>query len=159
MVKKSPSKSWLVRFLLGGNHHRHDLTRFSLANIIGGAQMAEFCREAQLMMSIRPHMNVVKVYGVVQEIRNLYDYHRLHSLDALIFKICFCSALVMEYIGRGSLEDWLEDSEPEALTGDLLFKIVRGIAAGMAHLAKSKIIHRYEAKSTHTHTLSPPFVT
>jgi len=33
--------------------------------------MAEFCREAQLMISVKPHINVVRVYGLIQEVRNL----------------------------------------------------------------------------------------
>jgi len=47
----------------------------------------------------------------------------------------------MEYVGKGSLDKLLFEDNFN-LTAELIFRIVRGIASGMAHLAESKLVHR-----------------
>jgi serine/threonine protein kinase len=88
------------------------------------SQVSEFFREASLMLGIKPHKNIVRIFGMCQEATNL--------------------SLVMEFLPNGSLDSYLKGTvgAGEHLPPAMLFKIVRGIARGMAALAAQNIVHR-----------------
>jgi hypothetical protein len=83
--------------------------------------MDEFLREANLMMSLPPHPNVVRMYGV--------------SIDGTQ------PVIVMEYCEGGSLDKLLYDMNQQ-ISNDLKIRWVYEIALGMSHLHKFNIIHR-----------------
>lgn len=87
-------------------------------------QVSEFFREAALMMSLKEHPNVVRVYGMCQERDNL--------------------AMVLEFIPNGSLDSFLNDlrKQGEQVPEYLVNKLAFGIAAGMKSLAEQRICHR-----------------
>ena len=84
-----------------------------------------FFREASLMLSIKPHLNVVRSHGMCQELGNF--------------------SMVMEFLDGGSLDGWVAangvDSSQQIEEGQL-YKLARGIAVGMRHLAAENIVHR-----------------
>jgi ephrin-A len=88
------------------------------------SHVAEFFREASLMLSIKPHKNIVRIYGMCQEMNNF--------------------SLVMEFLPNGSLDSFLASTvgAGETIEPRLLFRIVRGIARGMEALASQNIVHR-----------------
>lgn len=94
------------------------------ASVLGNA-VSEFFREASLMMGLVPHRNIVRVFGMCQELGNY--------------------SMVMELLPGGSL-DGLLAKRKVAPTNPLpeieLYKLARGIALGMKHLSASGIIHR-----------------
>lgn len=81
-------------------------------------QLQDFLSEAELMSAILPHENVVQLYGVVSQ----------------------PPCIVLKYYPNGSLLSYL-NSEKE-LSTRTMFTILKGIAAGCAHLHKEKIVHR-----------------
>jgi len=81
----------------------------------------EFLREAEVMISIRPHPNIVQVLGV--------------STDGPQI------ALVLEFCQGGSLDTLLFDKDDE-LGAAKTIKLSAGIAAGIYHLHQSNIVHR-----------------
>jgi hypothetical protein len=88
-------------------------------------QVADFFREFNLMAGLKPHRNVVRVFGMSQEIGNF--------------------SMVMELLPGGSLDSLLEERRisPQNPFAPLdLYKLVRGIALGMRHLASCGIVHR-----------------
>lgn len=86
---------------------------------------AEIKREAEIMRSIAPHRNIVKLHGLVTEA----------SSELMI---------VMELAPKGALSEYISTSKSSGspITEALLFKWALGTARGMAHLSGSKIIHR-----------------
>jgi len=84
-------------------------------------QMDEFMREANLMISLPPHPNVVRMYGV--------------SIDGTQ------PIIVMEYCAGGSLDKLLFDTE-ELISDEQKIRWVHEIALGMCHLHKHNIAHR-----------------
>mmetsp|Transcript_19817 Transcript_19817/g.27674 ORF Transcript_19817/g.27674 Transcript_19817/m.27674 type:complete len:892 (-) Transcript_19817:24-2699(-) len=80
-------------------------------------KLSDFLTEADLLMKLRPHTNVVQFQGVCLQ------------------PLC----LIYEYLPMGNLYQFVRANEM-----DLVFqaKILRGIAAGMLHLHSEKIIHR-----------------
>ena len=93
-----------------------------LSNAVsGGGQLNEFFRESALMLSLKPHENVLKPIGMCQEVKNY--------------------ALVMELVEKGSLDHFLR-RPPIEITEELQIKLIKGIAAGMAALASQNIVHR-----------------
>jgi len=84
-------------------------------------KMEEFMREANLMISLPPHRNVVRMYGV--------------SIDGTQ------PIIVMEYCGGGSLDKLLYDTE-EQISEQQKIRWVHEIALGMRHLHKYNIVHR-----------------
>jgi len=84
-------------------------------------KMAEFLREANLMISLPPHPNVVRMYGV--------------SIDGTQ------PIIVMEYCGGGSLDKVLYDTVQE-ISDEQKIRWVHEIALGMCHLHKHNIVHR-----------------
>jgi predicted Ser/Thr protein kinase len=81
----------------------------------------EFKKEAELMVNIRPHPNVLQVLGV--------------STDGP------SPAIIMEYCPGGSLDLLLFDKS-KPMTPDYQFRLILGIARGMLHLHKNNIVHR-----------------
>jgi serine/threonine protein kinase len=90
------------------------------ANAIG-TNVSDFFREASLFLSIGAHPNVIKLYGICQELRNY--------------------SMVMEFVPNGSLDRLLADPTRQ-ISDEERFNWIRGIAAGLAHLASKNIIHR-----------------
>jgi serine/threonine protein kinase len=84
-------------------------------------QMDEFMREANLMISLPPHPNVVGMYGV--------------SIDGTQ------PIIVMEYCAGGSLDTLLYDRE-EQISEEQKIRWVNEVAMGMSHLHKYNIVHR-----------------
>jgi len=84
-------------------------------------KMDEFMREANLMITLPPHPNVVQMYGV--------------SIDGTQ------PIIVMEYCGGGSLDKLLFDTE-EHISDEQKIRWLHEIALGMCHLHKHNIIHR-----------------
>jgi hypothetical protein len=84
-------------------------------------KMDEFLREANLMISLPPHPNVVRMYGV--------------SIDGTQ------PIIVMEYCAGGSLDKLLYDTE-EQISNEQKIRWIREIAEGMSHLHKYNIVHR-----------------
>lgn len=87
-------------------------------------QLAEFFREASLMLSIAKHKHIVHVFGMCQDISAL--------------------SLVMELVSGGSLDKYLKEtySSGKTVPGPLLHSLLLGIASGCEHLAGSGIVHR-----------------
>jgi hypothetical protein len=84
-------------------------------------KMNEFLREANLMISLSPHPNVVRIYGV--------------SIDGTQ------PIIVMEYCAGGSLDKLLYDNEQQ-ISLEVKLRWVYEIAVGMSHLHKFNIVHR-----------------
>jgi len=84
-------------------------------------KMEEFLREANLMISLPPHPNVVRMYGI--------------SIDGTQ------PIIVMEYCSGGSLDKLLFDENTE-ISMEQKIEWVREIAEGMCHLHKYNIVHR-----------------
>jgi len=89
-----------------------------------GAKLKEFKQEIDLFKKVRPHLNVVGFYGAAST----------RSKDGPV--LC----MVMEFLAMGSLRTYLQKDgvvpRKEKLT------IIKGIAAGVAHLHHEKIVHR-----------------
>eukprot|EP00045_Choanoeca_perplexa_P015707 m.201305 g.201305 ORF g.201305 m.201305 type:complete len:657 (+) comp17057_c0_seq4:152-2122(+) len=82
---------------------------------------AEFRQELSIMTKIRhPHLVTL-----------------LHHVDEPGHQ-----ALVLEYLDGGSLDDWLESPLGMSASEPVMFGVVQSIAAGMAELARLKIVHR-----------------
>eukprot|EP01114_Cavostelium_apophysatum_P019655 TRINITY_DN6398_c0_g2_i2.p1 TRINITY_DN6398_c0_g2~~TRINITY_DN6398_c0_g2_i2.p1 ORF type:complete len:581 (+),score=69.96 TRINITY_DN6398_c0_g2_i2:508-2250(+) len=79
----------------------------------------EFLKEAHLMLSLRPHENVIQLLGVVMSPN-----------------IC----IVLRYCEGGSLLEYLR--KEYEIAWNVKLEIMKGIAAGMSHLHREKIIHR-----------------
>jgi len=84
-------------------------------------KMEEFMREANLMISLPPHPNVVRMYGL--------------SIDGTQ------PVIVMEYCAGGSLDKWLYDQRQQ-ISDQQKIRWVHEIAMGMSHLHKHNIVHR-----------------
>jgi serine/threonine protein kinase len=82
-------------------------------------QLNEFKEEADFMMKLPPHPNVVALIGVTPP-PNFW--------------------IVTEFLSRGSLYTLLHSAEK--VHDSQQMNIIRGIAAGMAHLHAQKIVHR-----------------
>ena len=83
------------------------------------SQLDEFQAEAEFMITLPPHPNVVRLVGVTPP-PNFW--------------------IVIEYLDKGSLYGLLHGSKSIDPTTQL--NICKGIASGMAHLHKHKVIHR-----------------
>jgi len=86
------------------------------------AQVEEFHREATLMVTIKPHQNVLKLLGVCMEPENPL-------------------AIVTEFCELGSLRDLLDKKDTQ-ISFLQVIKIAGDIAKGMQHLHQEKIYHR-----------------
>jgi serine/threonine protein kinase len=77
-----------------------------------------------LMMSIAPNKNVVRLYGLCQELNNF--------------------SLVMDYLAKGALDTYCAKlvKGGKGWDSNELYRIALGISRGMAHLAQSGIVHR-----------------
>lgn len=84
----------------------------------------DFFREAALMTGIQPQKNVVRIYGLCQELNNF--------------------SLVMELCENGSLDSYVAKNIKDRGGWDQrsLYRVLHGIARGMQHLAGSGIVHR-----------------
>jgi len=83
------------------------------------SQLDEFQAEAEFMITLPPHPNVVRLVGVTPP-PNFW--------------------IVIEYLDKGSLYGLLHGNKTIDPTTQL--NICKGIASGMAHLHKHKVIHR-----------------
>jgi len=84
-------------------------------------KMDEFMRETNLMISLPPHPNVVRVYGI--------------SMDGTQ------PIIVMEYCAGGSLDKLLFDAR-QRISDEQKIRWVHEIALGLCHLHKHNIVHR-----------------
>lgn len=102
------------------------------------------------MLSLKPHPNLIKVFGLCQEPKNF----SVSNCSFTIFFSSFCNLIthleillphlfqiVMELITGGSLDKVLEKMEEDP-TEDFIVKVAYGIAKGMASLAEQNVIHR-----------------
>eukprot|EP01122_Echinamoeba_exundans_P010757 TRINITY_DN4092_c0_g1_i1.p1 TRINITY_DN4092_c0_g1~~TRINITY_DN4092_c0_g1_i1.p1 ORF type:complete len:1750 (-),score=239.11 TRINITY_DN4092_c0_g1_i1:2239-7488(-) len=107
-----------------GKYNKQFVAIKRLTASVLSSQIAEFFREASLMLSIKQHPNVVKIYGMCQELRNL--------------------SLVMEFLSGGSLDGYVAGLKErgERINEGVLWRIVAGIAAGMQSLSAQHIVHR-----------------
>jgi len=80
--------------------------------------VGDFVAEASLMCNLRPHDNVVQLLAVCKE----------------------PPAVVMKFYANGSLLQYIYNTK--RLTKIDFFTILKGIAAGMNHLHREKIVHR-----------------
>jgi serine/threonine protein kinase len=80
--------------------------------------MEEFVAECKVMKNLRPHAHCVQFFGICDK------------------PLC----LVMEFCDNGSLYRLLHSDEQ--LSHSVLTSIIRGIDAGMFHLAAEGIVHR-----------------
>jgi len=80
-------------------------------------QVKEFKREADLMVSLRPHINVVKCFGV--------------CLDPL--------GIVTEFLEMGSVKDLLQKTKINFIQ---IIGICKDVVKGMKHLHIDGVIHR-----------------
>ena len=76
--------------------------------------------EAAGMQNLRPHGNIVTLYGICAE----------------------PIAIVTEFCERGSLDDLLYGKRPFAFSDDEIRKIILGAAKGVNHLHQEGIVHR-----------------
>jgi serine/threonine protein kinase len=82
-------------------------------------QLQTFKEEADFMMKLPPHKNVVALIGVTPP-PNFW--------------------IITEFLSKGSLYNLLHSAEK--IADATQFNIIRGIAAGMAHLHAQSIVHR-----------------
>jgi len=83
-------------------------------------QLKAFRDETILMMTLRPHPNLVQLLGIVS-----ISPH-------------FC--IILEFLHGGNLVDYLEKNPNPPMSR--LLEIIKGIAAGMLHLSLERIVHR-----------------
>jgi predicted Ser/Thr protein kinase len=98
---------------------RHTDVAVKFCNDIGNVE--DFLREAELMINIPPHPNIVQVLGI--------------STDGPL------PVIMLEYCAGGSLDKYLFGTDIQ-LTEETTISLVAGIAKGMLHLHKNNIIHR-----------------
>eukprot|EP01122_Echinamoeba_exundans_P005311 TRINITY_DN15475_c0_g1_i1.p1 TRINITY_DN15475_c0_g1~~TRINITY_DN15475_c0_g1_i1.p1 ORF type:complete len:469 (-),score=84.93 TRINITY_DN15475_c0_g1_i1:368-1774(-) len=84
----------------------------------------DFFREAALMTALPPHKNITRIYGLCQEYNNF--------------------SLVMAFEAKGSLDSYIQHHviNEGGWDAKMLYRVVLGIARGMAHLAANGIVHR-----------------
>eukprot|EP01114_Cavostelium_apophysatum_P024542 TRINITY_DN963_c0_g1_i4.p1 TRINITY_DN963_c0_g1~~TRINITY_DN963_c0_g1_i4.p1 ORF type:complete len:1192 (-),score=342.98 TRINITY_DN963_c0_g1_i4:33-3269(-) len=80
--------------------------------------LKEFQHELSLMKNLRPHRNVISLFG--------------YCLEPL--------CIVTEFCSNGSLDSLVKSDT--VITEKMMFDFARGIAAGMLHLHSENIIHR-----------------
>jgi serine/threonine protein kinase len=85
-------------------------------------ELEAFSREAQLMMNLRPHKNIVTLMGVV--------------CSDPAAPLC----IVTEFVDGGSLETLLRSQLQ--LNWPMILHLCQGICAGMFHLHEEAILHR-----------------
>jgi serine/threonine protein kinase len=85
------------------------------------SELAEFMGECELMMTLRPHKNVVLLLGVCCD-------------PALPF------CLVTDYQANGSLHTLLKSDRE--IGWETTLRVLEGVAAGMYHIHEEKILHR-----------------
>jgi len=100
---------------------RQELVAIKKVKVVSDEELADFQRESVLMMKMRPHKNVVQLRGIA----NLPTGG-------------FC--IVTEYCEGNNLYELLHSGKPISATD--VFRIIRGIAAGMYHLHCQNIVHR-----------------
>jgi hypothetical protein len=87
-----------------------------------GKRYRELLAECRLMMSLRPHRNVVQLLGVSANVGK---------------PLCIVTAIA----DRGSLRDLLDDKRQQ-LVWPLVLRMLIGIGAGVHHLHLEKVLHR-----------------
>jgi hypothetical protein len=128
-----------------GKYNKQFVAIKRLTASVLSSQIAEFFREASLMLSIKQHPNVVKIYGMCQELRNLslgsHNTFRARVLSGPLTNSMFS---VMEFLSGGSLDGYVAGLKErgEKLNEGVLWRIVSGIAAGMQSLSSQHIVHR-----------------
>ena len=85
-----------------------------------GEGIKEFLREAEVMMGLKHHKNVLALVGVCS-----------HAGSALV---------VLEYVDGGSLDKLIESGH--RFNESELRSMIKQIAAGLRHLHRSNLIHR-----------------
>jgi hypothetical protein len=108
------------------------------------SQVNDFFREFSLMSAIKPHKNVVKIH-----VRCWAECRGMIELLIFFLPQGLCQelgnfAIVLEFLSGGSLDSYIADlkERSEEMKPHTLWKIVRGIARGMEHLASQNIVHR-----------------
>lgn len=90
-------------------------------NSIDHTTFEDFRKEIDISVKMKPHPNVLQIYGICAE-----------SVD----KLC----IVMEYCQAGSLDKYLFSDRK--ILDQMKLDWIEGIAAGMYHITKQKIVHR-----------------
>jgi hypothetical protein len=84
----------------------------------------EFFQEAQLMLGMPPHENVVRVFGI--------SFDEKTGLCFIVMEMCYGS--LDKIVFNANSHNQMEEED--------FMRFSKGIAAGMAHLAKQNIVHR-----------------
>jgi len=103
-------------------HGRDVAVKKLLDDDLSQEQFEEFQREAALMVSIKPHENVVECFGVCMNPKK-------------------AMGIVTEYLELGSLKDLLDRDDIKITFLQMIF-ISRDIAKGVQHLHNHNIYHR-----------------
>ncbi|KAL6064786.1 receptor protein-tyrosine kinase [Balamuthia mandrillaris] len=82
----------------------------------------QFQHEVETLQNLRPHPNVVLLYGVCMGSQT---------------PLC----IVTELLPRGSLSDYLHSDEGQQLSPLDMLRIAKGVAAGMMHLHAERLLH------------------
>lgn len=109
---------------LGKYKGQHVAIKRLATNVLAN-QINDFFREAAVMLSQKKHRNVVHFMGMCQEQANF--------------------SMVMEFLPNGDLLGLASrtiDEQGSPLSDRTLWKILRGVALGMAALASQGIVHR-----------------
>jgi len=83
-------------------------------------ELSDFSDEVNLMMNIRPHVNVVTLLGVCAE----------------------PLSVVVEFLENGSLLSLIEKDKTTPFTDNFILSMIIGISRGMLHLHKENVVHR-----------------
>jgi serine/threonine protein kinase len=94
------------------------------------AQLNLFMQEAELMSSVRPHGSFLKNDSLI------LGEHVVQFLGVALSPPCiltkyYPSGSVLSHFRTGRIQEW-----------EIKLKIMRGVAAGMDHLHKEKVVHR-----------------
>jgi len=89
-----------------------------LRGVFGAEAMEAFRKEAQLMVDLRPHKNLVQLLGICTNPHN---------------------CIILEYLEGGALDNYLESN---SISIKEKVALIKGICAGLQHLAKERVVHR-----------------
>jgi hypothetical protein len=104
-----------------GTYNAEDVAIKQCNIIANQAAIAEFRREAVLLLSLKPHPSIVQVLGI-----------SVPKDSSAIY-------MVMEYCEGGSLDSLMAEKE---LSDDVKIGMIDSIARGLVHLHRNNVVHR-----------------